>query len=59
MWEGSKPEIYARSDLNFKLVKERFDSIVTLLVANPFGKDVTQMIAKTAYLGWMKKNIKI
>ena len=45
-------DIYRASDENFELVKLRYRSIVTLLVAKKFGKWVTQMIAKRAYYGW-------
>jgi len=45
---------YRTSDENFELVKIRYRSIVTLLVAKQFGRDLTRQIAKLAYDQWFE-----
>lgn len=47
-----KRQVVNRSRKNFKLAKLRSNSIVALLVANPLGRDLTQIIARKAYYGW-------
>ena len=45
-------QFLVESRKNFKLAKLRYRSIVTLLAAKPFAKDVTRLIARKAYHGW-------